>query len=160
MLLTAPAVQTRASLPGDTSFLCRLYSTTRTGEFDALDPDTRRMLLDMQARAQQNSYELQYPGSEHRIVLVDDLPAGRIWIARTAAEHRLVDVSLLPGFRNAGIGSQLLRREMKLAAQAGKPLRIRVHRSNAGSLRFHLRLGFWITYQGPVYSELEWRSDK
>jgi hypothetical protein len=148
MTLTSLDVQTRPASAGDERFLHRLYTATRAGEFEALDPDTRRLLLEMQARAQRRSYELQYPGSEHRIVLVDGQAAGRIWLSRSRGEHRLVDISILPASRNAGIGACLVREQMQLAARESKPLRLRVH----------LRLGFGVTYEGPVYSELEWRS--
>lgn len=74
-------------------------------------------------------------------MLVDGQPAGRLYVARWDEEIRIVDIALLPGRRNGGIGTALLRDLMREAEAAGKPLTIHVERFNP-ALGLYLRLGF------------------
>ena len=57
------------------------------------------------------------------------------------AEIRLVDISLLPEFRNRGLGTSLLRDLFTEAEAAGKPLTIHVEKFNP-AMRLYQRLGF------------------
>ena len=116
------------------------------------------MLLRIQYAGQKQSYAAQFPGAGHEIILIDGQPAGRIWIYRSAAEHVLVDIALLPEYQNRGIGSALMKEAMAYAAKSGVELRCSVGVSNPGSLRFHQRLGFRIVSQDEVFYELAARS--
>jgi len=96
---------------------------------------------------------VQYPGGDH-IVLLDGLPIGRIWLFRCAAEHRLVDISLMLEFRNRGIGSLLLADAIAAARAACVRLCCSVAVTNPASLRLHQRLGFQIVGQDEIYYDL------
>jgi GNAT superfamily N-acetyltransferase len=155
-LIEDNAMWMRPARAEDELFLYRLYAGTRAGEFAALGEETAQSLLKMQFQGQQMTYRSQYPGSDHCIVLRNEQSIGRLWIARTAAEHRIVDIALLPEFRNAGIGTKIVKEQMRKAAEAALPLRVSVLHTNAGSLRFHARLGFSVTGRDAVYVQMEW----
>jgi len=66
-----------------------------------------------------------------------------------------VDISLLPEYRNRGIGSNLLKEIMSEGAQAGLPVTIHVEMFNP-ALRLYDRLGFHRIADHGVYYLMEW----
>ena len=62
-----------------------------------------------QFAAQQDHYAKKYPAASHDIIMSDDRPVGRLYVARLDQEIRIIDITLLPAERNAGIGSYLIQ---------------------------------------------------
>ena len=153
--MTIPSLTTRAATERDDAFLFALFQTVRAPEFAhaPLAPAQLEMLLRIQYAGQKQSYGAQYPGG-HEIVLLESQPIGRIWLYRGTAEHHLVDISLLPEYRNRGIGTQLITEAIARARAAGVRLCCAVALTNTASLRFHRRLGFEIVGQDEVYYDL------
>jgi ribosomal protein S18 acetylase RimI-like enzyme len=89
------------------------------------------------------------------VILVDQQPAGRLYVARWPEEIRIVDIALLPQYRNAGVGTTLLQELQVEAVQAGKPLRIHVEQFNP-ALGLYRRLGFRVIEDRGVYFLMEW----
>jgi predicted GNAT family acetyltransferase len=89
------------------------------------------------------------------VIVVDGQPVGRLYVARWAEEIRVVDIAVLPEYRNRGIGSALLRDLMAEAAAAGKPLSIHVERFNP-AVRLYARLGFAPAGDAGVYLLMRW----
>jgi ribosomal protein S18 acetylase RimI-like enzyme len=150
-----PSVTTRAATEQDDAFLFALFRAVRSAEFAqaGLGPAHLDLLMKIQHAGQKQSYGAQYPGG-HDIVLVDGKPAGRIWLYRGPREHHLADISLMPEFRNRGIGSALVKDAIAGARTAAVRLTCAVAATNGGSLRFHQRLGFQIVGQDEVYYDL------
>ena len=69
----------------------------------------------MQFSAQQTGYASRFPESEHTIILNDGTPVGRVWIARTSNDIRIVDISLLPQYRRHGIGTAVRESDVSYA---------------------------------------------
>jgi ribosomal protein S18 acetylase RimI-like enzyme len=111
------------------------------------------MLLRIQYAGQKQTYGMEYPGG-NEVVLLDGEAIGRIWLYRGTTEHHLVDIALMPEFRNRGIGSALVKDAIAGARAAGLRLRCSVAATNAGSLRFHQRLGFQVAGQDDLYYDL------
>lgn len=151
----------RLITPSDDVFLLALYASTRP-DLAALGlPDAQRdMLLRVQWMAQRHGYQSRFPQGEHQLVLVDEAPAGRLWVAREPEELRLVELSLLPAHRGTGVGTRLLQALQREASEIGKPLRLSVARDNPAR-RLYARLGFTPvadgTPDGEPYLALEWR---
>ena len=153
-----PQVSLRPTTDADLDFLCRVYASTRTEELRATDwsEEQKAAFLRMQGEAQHRYYRESYAGASWDVVLVDGRPAGRLYLVEWESELRLIDIALLPEFRNAGAGSRLLRALMDRAAAAGKPLTIHVERFNP-ALRLYAQLGFVVAADdGGVYLRLEW----
>jgi GNAT superfamily N-acetyltransferase len=143
----------------DMELLFRLYAATRADEMAMVvdwTDEQKEAFLRMQFQAQHAWYQEHYVGAQFDLLLVDEAPAGRLYVHRREAEIRLMDITLLPEYRNSGIGSSLVRELMSEAEAAGKPLTIHVEKYNP-AMRLYLRLGFKpIEDRGP-YDLMEWR---
>jgi len=143
----------------DLEFLLRLYATTRADEMAMVvdwTDEQKEWFVRSQFQAQHAWYQEHYGDAQFDLILIDSVPAGRLYVHRRPAEIRLIDISLTPELRGRGIGSTLLRELMAEAEAAGKPLTIHVEKYNP-AMRLYLRLGFKpIEDRGP-YDLMEWR---
>lgn len=141
----------------DEAFLFEVYAGTRAEELAALgwSDAQRELFLRMQFDAQRRDYERRFTHGAHSIIVSNGRPAGRIWVERTDEYILVVDIALLPAYRNAGIGSFLFRELMKEADDARKTLRLTVSKSNAGAMRFYGRLGFNVTGETDLDCRME-----
>ena len=135
----------------DEDFLFRLFVSSRESEFAVLPGPQRSALLRMQFEAQRQNYGRRYPDGRHSIVSLEDANVGRLWVGETETEIVILDVALLPEYRNRGIGSALYSRLIEQAMASGKGLRASVSTANPGSLRFHERMGFTVTGRDEMY---------
>jgi len=142
--------------PEHQDFLFRLYASTRQAEIAPFGWDRAQQdaFLRMQFSAQQRWYEMAYEGADHRIIMMDGEPAGRILVHRGSRAHTLVDIALLPEYRNRGIGGQLLRQLIADAGQTGIPVRLQVLKSNPAH-HLYERLGFVMTGEDGMYFQME-----
>jgi GNAT superfamily N-acetyltransferase len=143
--------------PDDHEFLVEVYASTRADEL-ALVPWTseqRQAFIKHQFTAQQDHYAKTYPGASHDIVLSDNRQAGRLYVARLDHEIRIIDITLLPAERNAGIGSYLIQQLLDEANSTGKITRIYVEEFNP-SLRLFKRLGFSPSEQQGIHLLMQW----
>lgn len=95
------------------------------------------------------------PTASHQIILLSGRPVGRLYVAQLEQEIRIVDITLLPPERNAGIGSSLLSGLLDEAERVGKVIRIYVEDFNP-SLRLFERLNFKALEQHGIHLLLEW----
>jgi ribosomal protein S18 acetylase RimI-like enzyme len=151
------AITLRPITPDDEEFLCQVYASTREEELALTDwdPAQKAAFVQMQFAAQHRYYQENYRQTTFDVILVDGQPAGRLYVARWAKQIRIVDIALLPEYRNAKIGSTLLHELMTEAAAAGKPVSIHVERYNP-ALRLYTRLGFVPIGEHGVYFLMEW----
>lgn len=153
------AVTLRPIREEDLEFLLRLYATTRADEMAMVtdwSDEQKEWFIRMQFQAQHAWYQEHYGDAQFDLILIDGVPAGRLYVHRRAKEIRLVDISLIPELRGKAIGSALLRELMAEAEAAGKPLTIHVEKYNP-AMRLYLRLGFKpIEDRGP-YDLMEWK---
>jgi GNAT superfamily N-acetyltransferase len=143
--------------PDDQAFLLEVYGSTRADEM-ALVPwsaDQKQAFVKMQFAGQQEHYQNTFPTASHQIILSIGRPVGRLYVARLEQEIRIVDITLMPAERNAGIGSFLLRGLLDEAGSVGKVVRIYVEDFNP-SLRFFERLNFKPIEQQGIHVLLEW----
>ncbi len=142
----------------DLPFLYRVYAGTREAELALVDWDDAQKdaFLAQQFSAQHDYYQKHYTGTNCDIILVDGRAAGRLYVARWPEEIRIVDIALLPEYRNGGIGTWLITRILGEGREAGKPVRIHVERFNPAR-RLYDRLGFKPVEEVGVYYLMEWR---
>jgi ribosomal protein S18 acetylase RimI-like enzyme len=153
----AEPITFRPIRPDDEGFLFQVYASTRVEELAPLDwtEVQKEAFLRMQFTAQHTYYQAQFPHASFQVILQGQRPIGRLYVDRRADEISLVDIALLPAYRNVGIGSALLRDLLAEARQAGKPVRIHVECFNP-ALRLYERLGFSRVGDTGVYFLLEW----
>ena len=136
----------------DYDFLVEVYGSTRAEEL-ALVPWTseqQQAFVRSQFAAQQDHYVKTYPAASHDIIMSDDRAVGRLYVARLDHEIRIIDITLLPAERNAGIGSYLIKQLLEEASRSGKITRIYVEEFNP-SLRLFERLGFSSNEQHGIH---------
>ena len=154
---TQPAnITLRPVSPDDYDFLVEVYGSTRAEEL-ALTPWTteqQQAFVRSQFAAQQDHYAQKYPTASHDIILSDNRPVGRLYVARLDQEIRIIDITLLPAERNAGIGSNLIKQLLDEANRSGKITRIYVEEFNP-SLRLFQRLGFSPSEQHGIHLLLQ-----
>jgi ribosomal protein S18 acetylase RimI-like enzyme len=141
----------------DDRFLYELYASTRADELAPLgwDGTQRTAFVQMQLAAQTRSYRQEFPDAAFDVILVDEQPAGRLYVDRQPGELRIVDIALLPEYRNTGVGTELLRGLQADVARSGGAIRLHVDRSNR-ALGLYTRLGFQIVADTGVYLQMAW----
>jgi ribosomal protein S18 acetylase RimI-like enzyme len=137
------SVTLRAVVPEDDAFLLKAYASVRASEMARVpwSETQREAFLKMQFDAQQLHYRTHNPQATHNLILLNAQPVGRLYVARRESEIRILDITILPEYRNKGIGTPLIKDLMTEAAQAGKPLSIYVEFYNP-SYKLFERLGF------------------
>jgi len=150
----------RDALPEDEPFLLEVYASTRAQEMAQVpwDDEQRRSFLKMQFTAQHSHYRGQYPDASYSLICRDELPLGRLYVLRNEEDIRILDLTVLPEYRNGGIGTSLLGDILEEAAQSGKRVRIYVETYNP-SLRLFERLGFKNIAEEGINFLLEWGPD-
>lgn len=140
------------------AFLLRVYRSTREEELALVLDWTEEMkagFVRQQFEAQHVWYQDHYEGAQFDVILVDGIPAGRLYVHRRAAEIRLVDITLLPEFRKGGVGTSLLRDLLTEGEAAGKPVTIHVEVFNP-AMRLYERLGFQPVEERGPYRLMKW----
>ena len=152
-------VSLRPITPADTSFLARVYASSRAEELAVTDwsDEQKEIFCRRQFDAQSTYYTATYPEASFQVIERDGVSIGRLYVARWEKEIRIVDITLLPEFRGSGTGTKLLRDLQEEARAAGKSLTIHVERFNR-ALQLYQRLGFEQVEDKGVYLLLEWSS--
>ncbi|MBZ0305166.1 MAG: GNAT family N-acetyltransferase [Anaerolineae bacterium] len=143
--------------PEDMDFLYQVYASTRQDEmaltgWDAAAIDT---FLQSQFQAQHTYYQQHYRQTCFQVVLLDDHPIGRLYLAYWADEIRIVDIALLPDYRHHGLGTAMLHDIFEEARQLKVAVRIHVEVFNP-ALAWYTRLGFRKVEDRGVYYFMEW----
>ena len=148
----------RPAAGDDGEFLFELYATTRAGELalGQWDAAQAAAFLQLQFRAQQQSYCRQFPAATTQIVLADGAAIGRLMIDRSATEILLVDISLLPVWQGCGIGTSLIRALQAEAAASGRPIQLHVLATNRAQ-RLYQRLAFVTQGEPALYLTMTWQ---
>jgi ribosomal protein S18 acetylase RimI-like enzyme len=136
-----------------------VYASTRDEELAAVPwtAEEKGMFLRMQFTAQDMHYRTHYKGAAFDVILVNDEPAGRLYVHRTPREIRVMDIAVLPEFRRRGLGERIFRDLFAEADRDGKRVTIHVEVQNAAR-RLYDRLGFRVVDENdpsPAYVLME-----
>jgi ribosomal protein S18 acetylase RimI-like enzyme len=143
----------------DRKFLEKVYIETRRGEFDLLGWSDEQLqgFLKMQFDLQQQAYRLQFSALTESIIEFDNVPVGRLIVECGDREMRLVDISLLPEFRNRGFGAFLVKMlQSQVSETAGKALTLRVLKTNIQAFKFYKKCGFEVSENGDIFLGMKW----
>jgi ribosomal protein S18 acetylase RimI-like enzyme len=143
----------------DLAFVANLYASTRAEEVAATGwpPSAQQAFLAQQHEAQHRHYRSLHPAADWLIVERAGTPIGRLYLDDSGEELRLIDISLLPEERGAGLGRALIADLMTYAQASAKPLSLHVARTNEGARRLYARLGFRrVAAEGESHDLLEW----
>lgn len=138
----------------DQAFLLDLFASTRPQELAAFGDNEiqKRAFVMMQFSALSRSYS----SAHSRLITTGGTPVGRIVVDERRDELRLVDIALMPQFRNTGIGTVVVKGLMDEAA--AKHLCVRLHVFKySDAVRFYHRLGFQSMEDDGSYLRMEWQ---
>lgn len=127
----------------DEAFLLEVYACTRAAEM-ALVPWTEEQktaFLKFQSDAQHAYYREQYPDAKYLVILKDGQPVGRLYVLRKPDVIKILDITVLPQYRRAGIGGNLVGAIIVEADDSKKPVQIWIEQGNPSQNLFQ-RLGF------------------
>lgn len=139
----APALALREARTDDEPFLFRVYADSRRDELAAVPwtYEERLAFLASQFVAQYRYYREHYDAASFYVVLADEEPCGRLFVARWPHEIRIMDIALLTNQQGIGLGSRLLRALCAEADASGTALGIHVEKQNP-AYRLYARFGF------------------
>ena len=133
----------RPSADEDRAFLFRVYASTRWEELEAVPwtAEQKEAFLHQQFEAQDSDYRRNYEEASFDVIELAGEPVGRLYVDRRTDDIRVVDISLLPEHRGAGIGTRLLSELLEEGARTNKRVSIHVETHNPAR-RLYERLGF------------------
>jgi ribosomal protein S18 acetylase RimI-like enzyme len=150
----------RPERPEDDEFLILLYAETRALELAAtgwsdLQKDT---FLRSQFQLQRAHYRRYYPEAQFDVIEDQGRAVGRLYVHRGAEEIRVMDIALIPDYRNRGLGGELMQRLIAEAATTSRHISLHVEQENPAQ-RLYTRLGFRETERNGPYVLMEWQPD-
>jgi GNAT superfamily N-acetyltransferase len=149
----------RTAQPEDSAVLLRVYTSTRADEMALTDwtAEQKAAFCKMQFDAQTEHYRVHYPNAVYFIIQKNETPIGRLILEHSEDQLLIMDISILPEFRNTGIGTGIIRNLQAEAAKSSLPLVLRVEFFNP-VIRLYARLGFVETRKvNDVYHEMIWK---
>lgn len=155
--LAAQGYELRPERGEDHAFLESLYIAVRWPELAQCEwSDASKFTFLRQQFALQNKhYATHYSDAEFLVLEQQGCAVGRLYLFRGEKDYRIVDISLMPGVRNGGVGTALLRGVLAEAADAQCTASIHVEKFNPAQALYH-RLGFrQISESGP-YWLMQW----
>lgn len=149
-------ISTRPATNMDEPFLRCLFHIVRAPEFAParLSPEQLDALLNQQYDAMRSYYADVFPETEYVILEHAGSPVGYEAVRATDELH-LIDIALLPDYRNQGVGTARLRRLQTLAEEHETSLLLAVEVFNPAR-NLYVRLGFVVEEQQGIYEQMRW----
>ena len=149
----------RPASSDDIPFLKELYRALRFDEVAAISwsPEERQDFLDSQFDLQHRHYVAAFPRADFLLIQKGAAPAGRLYVDRSIDAWHILDIGLLPSFRNRGIATALLTRLQSQASETrASGISLHVARDNSGAQRLYRRLGFVEDGESETHFGMRW----
>lgn len=142
----------------DMPFLRKVYRSTRENELDGTgwSESQKAEFIHQQFEAQHQHYTKNYNGPFLEIILIDEVNAGRLYLVEWDTEIRIMDIALLPEFRNKGWGGKILQQILTVASSRNKMVGIHVEYNNPAKSLYQ-KLGFALEEDKGIYHFMVWR---
>lgn len=143
----------------DSEQLYHLFTSSRDDLGPALSgwsESQRDTFLRIQFKAQQDQYRQTHPNLTYKVVARQDEIIGQLISASADREIHILDIALLPRFRNRGIGTRLLRELLGQATRLKKNVNLQVQVNNP-AINLYQRLGFFDVGGDAVFRQMTWQ---
>jgi ribosomal protein S18 acetylase RimI-like enzyme len=113
--------------------------------------------LRMQFKAQHTYYLHHYTDAFFSIILKNKNPIGRLYLHEQYEDNsiRIVDVTVLPEWRNKGTGRNVLLQLLDYAGEKKRVVTLHVEASNP-AIHLYNRLGFKVIHTNNLHYLMEW----
>ena len=148
----------RPETDADLPFLQTLYASSREREMAFLPNWTdaqKREFLDQQFTAQRQYYREHYPDARYDVIERHRQAVGRLYVANLRREIVLMDITLMPAERNAGVGTRLCQDLLAAAVEQEKIVSLHVEDENPARRLYDL-LGFVEIAAVTFYKLMHW----
>ncbi|MBX9806772.1 MAG: GNAT family N-acetyltransferase, partial [Flavobacteriaceae bacterium] len=130
----------------DLAVLCKIYGSTRTEELEKgtnWSEEQKKIFIEQQFSAQHDYYKKNYLGAKFYVIEKENTTIGRLYIDFFFEDKgvRIIDITLLPDWRNKNIGSSILKEILKKASKANRNVTIHVESFNP-AMNLYKKLGF------------------
>lgn len=152
---SSAVIDRRRSTDEDRDFLFGLFcrSLALDNPLLLLPRKERDPLLRRLFDAREERLRATYTLADFDVLAIDGKPVGSLYVDRGKKEFVLIDISILPDYRDQGIGTAVLSSLLEEAGRLVLPVRARVlHRSPAW--RLWQRLGFELTGNDGAYADI------
>lgn len=144
-------------------FLAAVYASTRMEELAQTDwtDEQKKQFTDHQFYAQHDYYQKVYPDASYNTIVQNNNMIGRLYVnLNKPGDIRIIDIALLPEYRNQSVGSNIIKDLQQYCASKKKTLSIHVEQFNPAKALYE-RLGFIHaeTYD-EVYILMKWTPEK
>jgi ribosomal protein S18 acetylase RimI-like enzyme len=147
----------RACTEADDAFVYDVFCTTWASEVAALpNQNLAQHVLRIQHIAQERRFAGRYPRHDRFIVVEDGEPAGRLYVHEGESVIQVIDLTLMPRFRDRGIGTRIFHDLLEHAEEVGKSVSLRVERRNERATMLYTALGFKLVGVDDVDNYFEW----
>ncbi len=148
-------VRVRSAEESDLPFLCRVYASARADEMAATGWSAAEIadFIGQQFTYQHRYYQEHYPQGQFMVVTRDGQDIGRLYWRTEGSEAALMDISFLPEYRGAGIGSAIMSQLTALADANSQTITLYVEPYNP-ALRLYQRFGFEQVGENGVYHKM------
>ena len=155
--LVRHGLTSRVITEADQPFLRQLYASTREEELAVVpwSEEEKQAFLAFQFKAQHSFYQSQFKQADFWIIEQAGVSIGRLYLDRRSDEIRIIDIALMPTYRDRGIGTALLNIILAEGRAKNQPVRIHVEHNNR-ALNLYRRLGFRQIDEEGVYYLMEW----
>lgn len=158
LIISDPDIVLRNITEDDILSLIQIYKSTREEEL-AMTPWTdqqKQIFVESQFAAQHSHYQKYYTNAHFWLITLRGKIAGRLYLDHAETEVRIVDIALLPGYRNAGMGTGILKDIQSFCTKLNKKLSIHVEQFNP-ALHLYKRMGFReVCTVNGIYYLMEW----
>jgi ribosomal protein S18 acetylase RimI-like enzyme len=148
----------RPETDADIPFLMQLYASTREQELAPVPwtAEQKQAFCTSQFQAQRHHYRTYYTSCAFDVIEQNGTPAGRLYLDSYPSRLYIVDIAIMPAWRNRGVGTAILQALQTTAGASGRGVGIMVEKFNP-ALRLYRRLGFAESADHEVYWEMDWR---
>ena len=144
---------TKADLP----ILKQIYASTREAELSMTGwtDEQKQQFIDHQFNAQHQHYQQHYADADFMLLKAGKNVLGRLYLQCKKKQLCLIDITLLPAFRQQKLGQQILTWILNYAQKTAITVTLHVENHNP-AYQWYLNNGF-INYEDRgVYQYLEW----
>ena len=145
-------ISLRPATAKDEAFLKRVHEGARQWEFAWLlqsgQAELYHKIIDQQYKAQHEVYFAAYDAAHYGIIQWTGRPIGRLYVDYRDQEVRVLEIAILPEYRDHGIGGIVMKGLCIEAGMRRRPVRLHVHYLSR-ALGFYQRLG-WLPIERDV----------